>query len=661
MLVGACLGNRDGCCRRGCAEEEMPGNSVNLARRQPFWPRMRWIATFSALMFILALGWSLKTPMGWEVAPPVETVEITPEDESALSVEPDLLTPTGPETREERLPVAEAAATPETPTPMVPVAVVFNGRVLSDTDGHPVAEIVVEVAGRRPGGTGQAEIAADDDGTFIVRHAPPAGLPLAVRAPGYAPVLFLSDAVHDAPERAAEIRLGPAATLTARVVDALGTGMAGVQVRLSAEALDLRFSSDLLDLPYDFDAPEWSAETDLHGTAVLVDLPPAVMLTAELSRDGETLLRATEPLTLTPGRREIVWSIGTGTLVTGRVRTEAGTAVAGVEVWRLNAGADMAMVFRPDMGTSVAAKARTDEDGVFAMPDVAEGAWRIGLAPSAEYASVAEYLKVERSAVVTEVDLAAHAHLTIAGKVVGPEGQPVANARIVANQAGTLIYLTADISNSDGSFALGPAVPGAYEIGAGTGRGDLRSSENIIVQAGDQDVILAMRQGGAIRGRVVDALTREPTPAAIVCSAAGGGREFKGFQRILSHSVEFELGGLKLTDYYVVAHTADGRIGVGRSEARPLSEGRELLEVRVEPGAKLVIRSTGELGGSYQVWWGETIIAMNGLEAGGRIELTTPPGEVWVHWRPRGMREYITERRIHVSAGERREVPFDGE
>ena len=43
------------------------------------------------------------------------------------------------------------------------------------------------------------------------------------------------------------------------------------------------------------------------------------------------------------------------------------------------------------------------------------------------------------------------------------------------------------------------------------------------------------------------------------------------------------------------------------------------------------------------------------------IELTTPPGEVWVRWRPRGMRADIAERRIHVSAGERREVPFDDE
>ena len=40
-----------------------------------------------------------------------------------------------------------------------------------------------------------------------------------------------------------------------------------------------------------FDDPEWSARTDAYGSALLEDLPPAVMLSVELARNSETLLK----------------------------------------------------------------------------------------------------------------------------------------------------------------------------------------------------------------------------------------------------------------------------------------------------------------------------------------------------------------------------------
>ena len=500
-------------------------------------------------------------------------------------------------------------------------------------------------------------IRVGENGAFEVRHAPPAGRPLRLGAPGFAPVLVQTDTLHDVAARAAEIRLGLAGSLAVRVVDAVGTGMEGLTVHLRADALSMGATAALFPTAHTVEDPRWEGTTDDFGEAVLEDLP-IVPLTGELRRGSELLLRAPAPLQLRPGERtQVVWSLGGGAVVFGRVRTIAGEPVPDAEVWRAGVTHDFTTLFGPRDGSSVAAKARTDANGNFTMRDVRAGRWRIGLAPRPELTSETVTIDVEPAAPVAIVDLLAHAGVFLRGKVVDPDDRPLPNIRVLAKKQGTLIYHEVDFTAADGSFQLGPTVAGTFEIGSGPGPGDLMPSDLRLVEAGEEGVVLRLRAGGMIEGVVVDAATGELVPASVHAAPVTQGRDPWGMQRILSQESSFLFRGLERRAYHRVAHTTDGRIGEARAMALPLGKGGDPVEVRVAPGAKLDLINTGERNGVFGVYHDEVPVAGNGLPAGSRIQLTVPAGVLSVTWSPSFSGETF-ERSLTVVPLETIEVRF---
>jgi len=542
------------------------------------------------------------------------------------------------------------------PEPEQEPEIAYFGRVLTRAEGEILENAYVEASGR---GVIEASIEVER-GRFSVHHATPAGLPLLVRASGYSPAFVRTDTVHGDASLAADVRLGPAAQLLVEVRDSVGAPLPGVDVHVLADelALDLMASSDLVGLPFGWRAPRWDGRTNDLGAVRIADLPPAVFLVIVLEQDGEEVLRTGDPIYLEPGERTLTFQIGGGAIVYGSVRLADGAPVPDAEVWRMRAGVDMRLAFNAVHATSTMQRVTTDANGRFELPSVDPGSWWIGLAPHAEYASFAERLELLPDMPSAELQITAHEQLYLRGKVVDPDGAPVEHSRVVAQQEGTLIYLDADVSSEDGAFSLGPGLPGTYVIGAGVPGGDYRSSESIEVEAGDDDIVLQLRRGGVILGRVVDARSGEDVPASIVASRARTGREFEGMSSCPEHQKTFELTSLEFEDYDIVATTADGRVGATRATARPRGEAQEVV-VNIDLGGTLAITCEQGNGGTYEVWAGDVFFTMKSLPPSGRREVTVPVGEIWVEWRRRGERE----RRAHhaqVEAGQTLELVLGG-
>jgi hypothetical protein len=474
--------------------------------------------------------------------------------------------------------------------------------------------------------------------------------PASLEAPGFGRLLFTTDALHSDPDSPAILHLRSGAGLRAHVLAAGGGGVPDVEVLLRAEPASLAASDGLFASPFLFGEQGFSGRTDASGFAELRDLPPGAPLAVELRAGEGPPVRVAEPINLVSGERaERVWTLGAGATIRGRVIEAGGPPVAEAEVWRLHGGVDLSTVLRLDQRSSVLQKARTDRAGAFELTEVPPGRWWVGVAPSDQYAGVAATATVEPTTLEVEVELLVHPGLFLRGVVLDPEGRPAADVRVVAHQEGSIVYY--DENSPDAEFSLGPVVPGTYLIGAGTAGGLLRASEEISAEAGDEDIVLRLQPGGFLRGRVVDAETGEPVAAAVRATPTDAERKLPALQGSRPHAVEFELGGLPPVEHALVARTSDGRVAVLRALPDPVLESAVRHELRVAPGATLVLDvAEGAAGGVFAVWSEDALIAASGLPVGGRAEIAVPAGEVVVSWRPRGEREFEEHRATGAAA-----------
>src|SRR5262245_48518167 len=157
----------------------------------------------------------------------------------------------------------------------------------------------------------------------------------------------------------------------------------------------------------------WSARTDEDGRARFVDLPAEVVLEWLVTADGRT---RSECIALAAGeRRRLEVVLGSGAVVHGRARDEAGRPVAGLKIWLARGGKE-GKRFEP--GQHPLAAAQSAPDGDFRLDDVPYEELLIGPAPGQE-----EVLpRAERIAIAgarVEHDLDVRSGLFISGSVVG--------------------------------------------------------------------------------------------------------------------------------------------------------------------------------------------------------------------------------------------------
>ena len=241
-----------------------------------------------------------------------------------------------------------------------------------------------------------------------------------------------------------------------------------------------------------------------------------------------------------------------------------------------------------------------------------------------------------------------------------PLDEPVAGARVgLMLLSQDVLGGTSEVTAANGSFVLGPLLPGPYEL---TARRD--SARNLVapppavIEAGMEGVVLRMRAGGAIRGKVVDAATNEPVQARLMIEPAERPLQGLGLGSFRFGGYEFEYKTLAEGSYNIIATTQGGLVGIAENIAVVSGSTTRGVVVRVEPAAKLRLLYEGDETWAFlQVRIGDVLIDGARIRSGTSAVLDVPPGELAVT-RSNMKGSPVEEKTTRIAAGEERELSF---
>lgn len=558
----------------------------------------------------------------------------------------------------------------------------YCGRLLAREGRTPIAGAKISVAdfdrsssrngGRdstsRPSSTSYLSVMTDPDGRFELRLPTWKSVKVSVEATGFSPMFLGIGAEHETPDRAQEILLTRSAALHARLVNRSGGPLSDGSIRLRTEGYHLTQSvgGGLLGHTSSSDG-EWWAEANNAGECIFDGLPSTVPFDVELLLAGKVVRRDLPSIALEPGEvREIQWTIGAGCLVEGRIADQSGEAVKGATIWMERANYPAPGFFERFHSGEVIVEATADSDGRFQFKDVSAGTWWIGPAATdsdrsrADPTAIAPYkivVEIADSAQRQTVDLRVHRGLYIRGKVLKSTGAPAPRHYLHASMKDAAAWLGAQ-TRDDGTFALGPLVPGQYQLVANSGFTGDAGSEPIDAEAGQSDVVLQLTIGGSISGTVIAGVTGKACRAEVTYTLRG---DFRGSvsKRYADTDGSFTLPGLAPGTYDLGLCDAEAGTAIlrGVQVQAGLDTGVQVL--KLTPGARVHIRYAGTEGYlNYMIRSEGVSFFGDGVKAGHFSEATVPAGRVAieVHWPP----NHSETKEIDFIAGEEKELVFGG-
>lgn len=476
----------------------------------------------------------------------------------------------------------------------------------------------------------------DGDGRIALR-LPSWGVQVArAHASGYSWRAVVPEG-HGSDADSATIALLRSATLEVVVREA-GSAAEGVEVRLNVAGIGREQDADLT-------VPDLrrSATTDVSGTCTLTDLPARIPIDVELARGDRVLLRprdvtSSDPrLFLEPGeRRRIEWRLETGCVLTGIAADGEDRALVGLELV-LADGFDGEPGTWDDVEEGEAfTSVKTDAEGRFTITDVPAGEWGIG--PEIRTKSlplVAWLFRIAPEETSKELVLRFDPR-PIRGRVVDPDGAIVAGASVWTRAVGNEDLFDVTETSPEGDFSLGPLQAGEYVVSAQSDDAFLAPSEEVAVRAGRADVVLQLRRGGVLRGRVKD--EAGAAVAAHVELYRDGTLTDDNYSYAFALEPPtrdvFAFEQLVPGRYDVVARTDDGRVGVLRDLAiGPRSELEGLVTVRPGCDVRLRLRESEQAGRGFHVIWEGLTLERGWLEPGEEVGVPVPPGRMTVSWR----------------------------
>lgn len=470
------------------------------------------------------------------------------------------------------------------------------------------------------------------------------------RLPGYAPgSLWIGQGAREA-EEPEPLPLHRLAQLTLVVQEHDGRPAAGVELR-----------THLAGIVAELQPGRWAQETDASGLATFLELPSGCGLRVSLSRGGHPLGRAEalgETIVLAPGehRRIEVRLPGAGRIA-GRLLDPRGAPLAGVPVQTtlLGRGFETSSVFAylqetlhgadALIGPASAreADATTDPEGRFAL-SVPIGTYHVGAAPGGDVPALGK-LVVVREDETSAVELVLARGLWIRGRLLDPRGEPASGARISCvgvNEA--LLWSRAETSSAeDGSFELGPLLPGRYTVSSFPG-GEAHDApfESVEVEAGTEGLELALILGGTLAVTVENALEDERVDLWLVRE---GTRLGTGRREQLSPG-----------RYDLLALSDEGRCAFLPGYVIAPGHDHELL-LTLSPGATVTLpEDAGEIT--------SFALSIDGLPLPPTTfdrTVTVPPGHLRVEgqaWSSRARRETIATRERDLAPGDTWAVSF---
>jgi hypothetical protein len=341
-------------------------------------------------------------------------------------------------------------------------------------------------------------VTSDADGVFAIAFSRRDALPWRVDAKGYGPAYAQPDQEHDTLGRAAVVELIASAALGVRVVARDAQPLSGIEVALSADGAQLVIAGAV---GASRRAPSVVLQecTGATGHAHFSGLPARVPLRVQLVGRGLRDTTSIEPLVLEPGElRNVVWTFSTGCEVQGVLVDEFEQAVAGHEIWLLQAVEPRPALLDAWSELHVLQRTRSDAGGAFAFERVGAGDWWIAPASSADTRSVAEHVRVDARDGSLDVRLRLERARFITGFVQADDGTRVAGADIEALPLEQDLWRSiGDLrprSDEVGSFTLGPLPRGRWSLRA-LARSKWTASLPVEVEAGASTVILSVSAG----------------------------------------------------------------------------------------------------------------------------------------------------------------------
>jgi len=532
-------------------------------------------------------------------------------------------------------------------------AELWYGRVMDALDGTPIAGAklnvreprapgVKRVAGKRKGRPVRAAVRSYEsaaDGRFPPIPASGA-LSATLVHPRYG-TSSVSLAGHRSRAEESVLALTATAALEVTVRDARALPLDGYLVLARAEAAPAGAPSS----PEVSGVAQVRGASDAGGRCLLEGLPARRPLLLELRRKderGEAYLREwPEALVLAPGERRVLeWLVGDGCRVSGVVLDPEERPLAGVEVQLACRDGEAGGIESDGPG---AREAATSAEGRFDFEDVPAGVHELALKPQGDWVAAPVELSVTADDAERECALHPQRALSIHGTVLGPLGQPVPRAAIVARGLDHE-WEARGASRKDGRFELAPLLAGAYALRLephGT-RPLAAEPRELVCAAGDEGVVLRFAAGGGFAGRVVEGAggrgvrarvtlvaLRPPSPETKTCATDEQGA--------------FQLGGLAPGLYELAACDEHGfalRSELEVTALRLVSD----LELALEPAARLVFARAADARGplELELWSGTHLVAKGALAPGQTLACAGPPGplrcrlragaDAWEQW-----------------------------
>lgn len=489
---------------------------------------------------------------------------------------------------------------------------VYRGRV-QDKTGRPIAgaQVRVNTPDLAGGDVLAGHAATDARGEFCLLLRSWRADRGRVEARGYGSIAFVPQFGHETRDEAQVLTLYAAASITGHVAHARGERVEELEVRARLaphETLhDPWLTRDALAI-----AP---ARTGADGAYRLDDLPAGIDLELELLRDGALVRVFEAPVRLEPAEeRTVDWTLGAGASVRGEaVCVDCGSPAR-----------QRSLVLRADCDARPFARVSTDGSGAFVFEDVPNGEWHVALAARSDEAALVVPVRVVDGDATSRPRVDVHRGLVVRGVVVDAAGEPIAEARVTGVVGPSPGDVATTWSDGEGRYELGPLVPGPVRVSA-------QASETCFVErddvlAGEDEVVLQLRDAASVEVLVVDARTGAPCRAAVALrdgsETASVATDWRGRARL----VRRERGrGV------VIATTPDGRAGF--AAVRYAAGATESVRIEVEPAAELLVRRDGSAPAltmeieSRGVLWHRRVVPGRGI-----VRLWAPPGDATVRF-----------------------------
>jgi protocatechuate 3,4-dioxygenase beta subunit len=471
-------------------------------------------------------------------------------------------------------------------------AATISGRITDAKTHVPIGGVVVRAGTRRPGPNTDSTVAVTDAkgaysllvpaGTYMVLASHPAyefkpadastaAGQQTTKDIALAPLARVSGVVLDESKKPVVV-----AVVDTEDADTGRMGMPPMRMMRGADSIvsgpDGRFSMRI------------QPDQDLYVRAKKRGLPPA----------------KSESVHLAAGERKtgIVLTIPSGIAVSGRAIDAQGQPLSGVAVTANEAeGGQRGMMIRAMIGGNSGAEedaVRTGSDGTFTMR-VKEGTYdfafrREGLAPKTVRGQT---ISVTSS---PAIEATMEPAVEIAGRVTRG-GAGLENVMVMAMAPGSEPFTST--TAADGSFTLTGLAPGSVRLMARKPDDFVQETRNVDAPA--RDVVIDIRPGGRVTGRVVDKDTGKPIPsfaAGISTSRQGGGMVMMAPPQLRSFTAgdgSFTLENVPPGATVLVASAP------GYASARlnlTVEEGKETtgVELQLDPGVKLTGRVTSATG-----------------------------------------------------------------